>query len=328
MEQFNATDLLEKGKDLEYPSDYLLSRIRGRKGRFIQDWTPLIVSPAPLEHLPECHYYQRFTGTRSPEGVWRALLNEYRWVYYQMNGRLRNIFGPFFLYAELRTLFICLRSLKEMNRARVREMFSASLLSEELSKIISDSADESAAAQAIETKLKRLSAQFSGITEILRQKGLSGFEHELTKRYLCVIVGAGLDPVLQAFFIRLIDARNALALAKLLRLDKPTEHAFIPGGTIDAARLKEILDSKSRPELERVLREMTEEQTVSADLVKLEAALYRGITRSLKKAGRSPLSIGPILEYLWGCSVEAMNLSVLCYSQGMERDLVAAELAE
>jgi len=327
MKQFNATDLLEKGKDTGYPSDYLLSRIRGRKARLIQDWRPFVTSPAPLERLPEGHY-QRISGNKSPEGVWRALLFEYRWVYYQMNRRLRNIFGPFFLYAELRTLFICLRSLKEMKRARVREMLSASLLSEEFRKILSDSADEFAAVQAIEAKLRRLSGQFSGITEILKQKGLSVFEHELTKRYLSVIVGAGLDPVLKAFFMRLIDARNTLALAKLLKMETPAEHSFVPEGTIDAARLEEILDSRSGPDTERLLKEMTGEEISSADNVKLEASLYQGITRSLKKEGRSALSIGPILEYLWRCSIEAMNLSVICYAQGLERELVAAELVQ
>ena len=327
MKQLNATDLLDQGKDRGYPSDYLLSRIRGRKARFIQDWTPLVASPAPLEHLPESHY-QRISCDRSPEGIWRALLNEYRWVYYQMNGRLRNIFGPFFVYTELRTLLICLRNLKEMKRAKLREMLSSSLLSEELREILSDSADEFSAVRTIEAKLRRLSGQFSGITEIFRQKGLSGFEHELIKRYLYVIVGAGLDPVLKAFFMRLIDARNSLALAKLLKLETPAEHPFIPGGTVDIVKLKEILDSRSRPDTERLLREMTREEIDSADTVKLEAALYRGITRSLKKAGRSALGTGPILEYLWRCSIEAMNLGVLCYAQGLERHLVAAELIQ
>jgi len=126
--------------------------------------------------------------------------------------------------------------------------------------------------------------------------------------------------------MQLIDARNTLALAKLLKLDTPAEHPFIPGGTIDAVRLKEILHSSSRPDLERLLRDMTGEEISYADHIKLEAALYRGITRSLKKAGRSPLSVGPILEYLWGCSTEAMNLGVLCYARGMEQELVAAEL--
>ena len=325
MKQFNTADLLDKGKDPGYPSDYLLSRIRGKKARLIQDWTPLVTAQEPLERLPDRHY-QRSSGLRSPEGIWRALLDEYHWVYYQMNGRLKDIFAPFFSYAELRTLFICLRNLKEMKRARVKEMLSASLLSVELTKMLADSADEFAAVQAIEAKLRRLSGEFSGITEILRQKGLRGFEHELTKLYLSAVVRSGLDPVLQAFFMRLIDARNTLALAKLLKLETPAEHPFIPGGTIDALRLKEILHSRSRPDLERLLREMTGEEIASADHIKLEAALYRGITRSLKKAGRSPLSVGPILEYLWGCSTEAMNLGVLCYARGMEQELVAAEL--
>jgi len=326
MGQFNATDLLDKARE-GYPSDYLLSRLRGRKARFIRDWTPLVASPTPLEQLPEGHY-QRVWGERSAEGIWRALLNEYRWVYYQMNGHLRSIFGPFFVYTELRTLFICLRNLKDMKRAGVRELLSASLLSEELRGILSGSADEFAAIRTIEKKLRRLSGQFSGITEVLRQKGLGGLEHELTKRYLSVIVGAGLDPVLRAFFMRLIDARNALALAKLIKLDATSEHHFMPGGTIDAVRLREMLVSGSRPDVERLLKKMTGEDITPADPVRLEASLYRGITRSLKKEGRSTLSIGPVLEYLWRCSIEAMNLSVLCHTQGLERHLVAAELVQ
>ena len=210
----------------------------------------------------------------------------------------------------------------------MREMLSASLLSEEIRKIFSDSADEFAAVQAIETKLLHLSGQFSGITEILKQKGLSGFEHELTKRYLSVIIGAGLDPVLQTFFRHLIDARNALALAKLLKLERPAEHHFIPGGTIDAVKLREMLDSRSGPYIEKLLMKMTGEEIASPDHVKLEISLYRGITRSLKKEGRAVLGTGPILEYLWRCSIEAMNLSVLCHAHGLERDLVTAELVQ
>jgi vacuolar-type H+-ATPase subunit C/Vma6 len=327
MSQFNAADLLDKGKDTEYPPDYLLSRLRGRKARLIRDWAPLVASPAPLEKLAEGHY-QRVCSDISAEGIWKALLIEYQWVYYQMNAQLRKIFGPFFLYTELRTIFICLRNLKDMKRAGAKEMLSASLLSEELREILSESADEFAAVREIEERLRRLSGQFIGIAEILRQKGLSGFERELTKRYLTVIVGAGLDPFLQIFFMRLIDARNALALVKLLKLDSMTEHHFIAGGRINIVRLREVLQSRDRSEIARLLRGLTGEEIDPAEHVKLEAALYRGITRSLKKEGRSTLSTGPIIEYLWRCSIEAMNLSMLCYTVGMERHLVAAELVQ
>jgi hypothetical protein len=325
MKQCNTTCLLEKGTDRGYPSDYLLSRIRGRKARFIQDWTPLVASPRPLEQLPEGHY-QRVSDDRSPEGVWRALLNEYRWVYDQMNRRLRNIFSPFFSYAELRTLFICLRNLKEMKRAKVREMLSASLLSDEIKKIFAGSPDEFAAARRIEENFLCLSGQFSGISEILRQKGLRGFEHELTARYLSVIMVTGLGPVLKTFFMRLIDARNILALARLLKLETTAEQPFIHGGTTDAMRLRDILDRRSQTDMERLLHELAVDGIGAADPVKLEAALYRGITRALKKESRADLSIGPILDYLWRCSTEAMNLSILSYGQKLQRDIVAADL--
>ncbi len=61
---------------------------------------------------------------RSPEGVWRNLMREYRWVYLQMNRGLRRIIRAFFLYVELRTLFICLRHGKTKRPAAVEELLS------------------------------------------------------------------------------------------------------------------------------------------------------------------------------------------------------------
>lgn len=78
--------------------------------------------------------------------------------------------------------------------------------------------------------------------------------------------------------------------------------------------------------MERLLHELAVDGIGAADPVKLEAALYRGITRALKKESRADLSIGPILDYLWRCSTEAMNLSILSYGQKLQRDIVAADL--
>jgi vacuolar-type H+-ATPase subunit C/Vma6 len=58
----------------------------------------------------------------------------------------------------------------------------------------------------------------------------------------------------------------------------------------------------------------------------VELALYKGMTRWLRKEGREPFGAGPILDYLWSCSIEAMNLSVLYQGKDLERDIVAAEL--
>ncbi|HYQ47913.1 MAG TPA: V-type ATPase subunit, partial [Thermodesulfovibrionales bacterium] len=207
-----------------------------------------------------------------------------------------------------------------------REMLSASLLSDEIREILSESADELAAVRAMENKLVCLSGRFAGITEILQQKGLTGFEHALSERYLSVIVGAGMTPFLLTFFMRLIDARNILNLARLVKLGVLAEHPFVPGGRISIGTLGEILGSKNHQGIKKLLREFTGEEAGSIEPVRLEAFLYRGITRSLKKGGRDALSFSPILEYLWRCSIEAMNLSVLIYGRDLERDVVAAEL--
>ncbi len=101
-------DLLRKSPDPGYPIEYLLSRIKGRRSRLIRDWRPLLFDPALYESLPAAR-----TGggpkDRAADSVWRNLMAEYQWVYSQMNQRLRDIFFSFFLYTELRTIFICLR---------------------------------------------------------------------------------------------------------------------------------------------------------------------------------------------------------------------------
>jgi vacuolar-type H+-ATPase subunit C/Vma6 len=64
------------------------------------------------------------------------------------------------------------------------------------------------------------------------------------------------------------------------------------------------------------------------DPTKVEIALYKAITIFLKKEGREPFGIGPILDYLWKCSLEVMNLNVLYYGRDLERDVVTAELVQ
>lgn len=324
MRHCSAAELLEKVPDHGYPDVYLLSRIRGKKSRLIRDWSPFISSPSPHEQLPEGHY-QRISDDRSSEGIWRSLLTEYRWVYHQMNEQLRNVFSPFFLHAELKTLFICLRNLKGMKTSMMKETLSVSLFSNEMKHILVASADARSAVPLIEEQFLCMSERFRGISEIMLQKGLKGFERAVTERFLSIQAGAKLNPLLRNFFEHLIDARNMLALAKFLKLETEEENPFLPGGTIDAEKLTGIFESKELPAAERVLREVTG-QSGSLDPIAVEASFYRKIDRSLKNAGRMPLGIGPVLNYLWRCSIEAMNLSVIFYGQELKRDIVAAEL--
>ena len=325
MKPCSATELLEKAPDHGYPSDYLFSRLNGRRARLVPDWNVLMEATSPLEQLPEGHF-QRIFRERTPEAIWRALLFEYSWVYHQMNRQLRETFAPFFLYAELRTMIICIRYLRELKRDTVRQMLMASLLSDEIKKMLRESDDDISAVREIEETFVRFSERFEGIAEIMRTEGLKGFEQNLVERYLFVIVRVGTDPLLRAFFRRLIDARNILALAKLLRIGTTAEHSFIPGGTVGTERFDDILAGRNTQAADKLLSELTGEIISAVDLKGIEVCLYRSISRWLKRESRAVPGIGPALNYLWKCSIETINLSVLFYGQDLDKDTVAAEL--
>jgi hypothetical protein len=325
MYRVDIREFLESAPDHGFPLDYLLSRLRGRKSRLVTDWDMLMKSTSPVGQLPPGHYQMIF-GIGSPDAVWRALMAEYRWAYHQMNGQGRKTFAPFFLYGELRTLFIGLRYLKGLMRDRLQEILSLSLLSGEIRDILLKSPDALSAARKIEEKFLGLSGRFRGIAGPIQHEGLKGFEQKLAELFLQVIITTRLDPVLKTFFLQVIDARNILALAKLLKQGETLEHPFISGSRIHAATLREILERRDMQAAVTLVSRFTGEKTGVAELSGLEPSLYRRISRTLKKEGRTSLGTGPVLYYLWRCSVEAMNLSILSYGAQLTHDIVAAEL--
>lgn len=313
--------LLQRVENREYPADYLLSRIRGKRAGLISDWNAVIFSGGPFEYLASS-LYGGFVTERSPEGIWRDLMKEYRWVYVRMNREFYEIFRPFFLYCELRTIFICLRHIKGGNAKMAAGIFPSSLLSEEMKKVLRDSGDISTAARQIEKAFLGLSNTFSGVAEISEREGLGGFERELTVRYLVMTVKNGLHPLMKKFFVRIIDARNIMALYKSLRLDPKTAPSFIPYGSISESEFAGIIERKDMREIYRLAGIKDEGPGRS----NIEEVLYRNITVFLRKAGRDPLGIGPVLDYLWRSEREVMNLSILYYGRDMDRDTVKTEL--
>ncbi len=320
-------ELLEYLENREYPTEYLLSRIKGRRAQLIKDWRTLIFGVAPFESVSSTRY-RGLLGIKSPEDVWKFLIKEYRWVYFQMNGVLRQIFQPFFLYSELRTIFICLRLLKEKKAGKVNELLEASLLSEEIKAVLTESEDIAATVAALERIFCSLSSQFGGLTELLSAEGLRGVEQRLANRYLVHTVHSKLDPLMRIFFSRLIDSRNIMSLYKHLRLNIKTEPEFLPGGGIAEARLREVLKSGDLFGVSSLIREFIGIKIERPDPTQVETSLYKGITRFLRKEGKDPFGAGPILDYLWRCSIEAMNLSVLFYGKDLEREAVTAEMIQ
>jgi len=318
-------ELLCSPADRGYPAEYLLARIKGRRSRLIRDWKRLTFD-AGLFGDAAARMPEGLLKVKSPGSIESDLAREYRWVYEQMNMQLRGIFAPFFLYAELRTVFICLRRLKDRKAGALDELLSASLLSDTMKNVFLQSDDVKLAVAKVEKLFSSLSAVYAGLSRILAADGLRGVEQSLTERYLAETVRAKLQPLMKSFFIRLIDARNAMSLYKFLRLDMTTVPSFIAVGSIPVERLTEIARSDDLAKAGALVKELTGVPVDRPDPTSVELALYRGITRWLRKAGRDPFGVAPILDYLWRCSIEAMNLRVLYYGKDLEREAVTAEL--
>jgi hypothetical protein len=316
--------LLRKERTQGYPSEYLLSRIRGRRFRLIRDWRPLIYDASPLVYLAS-PLYQGFIRERTPEGMWRALLLEHGWVHGQMDEEMRRAFAPYFLYAELRTVFIGLRSLQGDKVQKAAEVLSVSLLSDEAKSVLREG-EAADALVGLETLFKALSPSFAGIASAYEEKGLRGVEHLLAHRYLAYVGQTLLHQAIRGFFVRVIDSRNVLTLYKALRTGSPGAGQFLEGGMVPVERLTDILEREDILGVAGLIRQATGLVITSPDPTQVETALYRGITRFLKGECRDPLDAAILLDYLWRCQLEVMNLSMLFAGKDLERNEVAAEL--
>ena len=320
-------ELLRSPADRGYPADYLLARIKGRRSHLIRDWKRLSFDAGLFDASPASIPDGLFK-VKSPVSIGAELVREYRWVYEQMNRRLRGIFSPFFLYTELRTVFMCLRRLKDRKTGALDELLAASLLSDTVKDTLMVSEDLKAAVVRIETFFSSQSPRFAGLAVTLDKEGLRGVEQQLTDRYLAETVRSRLHPIMKEFFSRLIDARNAMSLYKYLRLDLTKQPAFIDGGTVPEAKLQEIARSDDMVKACALIQELTGVPVERPDPTSVELALYRSMTRWLRKAGRDPFGVAPILDYLWRCSIEAMNMRILYYGRELEREVIAAEIVQ
>jgi hypothetical protein len=320
-------ELLSKRLDPGYPIEYLLSRIKGRRSRLIRDWKPLLFDPALYELLPTGRT-GGFHKDKTADAAWRNLMAEYQWVHSQMNQGLRDIFFSFFLYTELRTILICLRHLVDKKTRAIDDLLDRSLLSNEVKKVLLFSPDLPAAMRGIERLFSSLSGRFTGLGKSLESGGLRSVEQRLVGTYLSVMMESDLHQLLKVFFSRIIDARNIMGLYKFLRLGFKVKPEFISGGTISEMRLNNIIRKDELPGVALLVREITGIVVERPDPTSIELALYRGMTRWLRKEGRDPFGIAPILDYLWRCSIEAMNLSVLHHTIDLEREAMAAELVQ
>jgi vacuolar-type H+-ATPase subunit C/Vma6 len=133
-----------------------------------------------------------------------------------------------------------------------------------------------------------------------------------------------LQPVIAAFFRRLIDVRNMLALYKQVRWRLKGASPFIGGGTLGRGGLEEMAGKGDVAAVFHLVARLTGELPAAGG--SLERHLLSWLTRSVRRWEVEGGEAGALLAHLWRCYVEARNLGVIIAGRSLDRASLREEL--
>jgi hypothetical protein len=302
--------LLKTLAEGEYPAEFLVARLLGKKGAVFRNWEFLITSSDAVENLQNTPFYPFLKKYAAP-GIWRFLHHEHLWVYKRMNNKLRNNFESYFVFHEISTLVVCLRYLsRKIEIDRVVQALQNSLLHNDIQDILTSNLDFAALLQILELRLCAYSGQFEGLRELYERKGIAALEVFIRNCFLASLLSRK-QPSLRKIFLQYrVDYHNCITLAKSLRWQFETEPAMIPGGTVPLDRLKRAYFRKDLTPVLQYLHLQDTDASASA-IPRLETVLLSFISKKLQIWSLQRTVVGDILYYLWEQYRYTRNISMV-----------------
>jgi hypothetical protein len=317
--------LLKALDECEYPAEFLVARLLGKKGALFSDWDFLITSNDVVESLQNTSFYPYLKRYAAP-GIWRFLRHEHMWVYKRMNNKLRNHFASYFIYQEISTLLVCLRYLsgrKEIEN--VLQELHNSLLHNDIQNILTGNLDFVAKLQALEYYLCSHSGVFNGLRDHYEKHGIAALEIFLRDCFFAAILSQKQPSLLTTFLHYLVDFHNCISLAKVLRWKIEKEPLLITGGTVPKDRLQKAYLRKDMSPVLKHLRLQDTDVAASA-IAELETALLKRISGILRSWSFQRTEVGDILLYLWEQYRYSRNISLILNTVFLDDELVRGSI--
>jgi hypothetical protein len=304
-------ELLKKLDECEYPAEFLVARLLGKKGALFRDWGAFIDSSNAVESLQNTIFYP-FLKENAAAGIWRFLRYEHLWVYKRMNSKLRMRFGSYFVYHEINTLVVCLRYLSgtKQQRGRVVQELHNCLLHNDIQDILTRNINFVAILQALETRLTTYSELFAGLRAHYEKRGIAALEIFMRDCFLVSLLSVKQPSMLKSFLQYMVDFHNCMSLAKCLRWHREAEPILISGGNITVDRFQRAY---FRQDLAPVLRffRLKDVEGDTSDIQKLENALLKSISRKLQRWSLQRSVDADLLFYLWQQYCYTRNISMV-----------------
>lgn len=320
--------LLKVNEDWGYPIDYLITRVKGKGAYLFSDWDYLLYNANLFEYLHESGRYRELVNEHSREAVWKSLLNEYKWIYFQMDCESRSIFEPFFAYNEISTIIHCFRhKLDRGTSGEIKALLSFSLLSDRIKSVMLMDSDLPQILEIFEKIVTGLSPSSKySLKNVFSENGLTGVEQKLMSSFLNKMMSSRIHPIIWRFFKHVIDSKNLTAVYKHLRWSTAEEPSFIEGGSFPNSLVRKWLKDNEISKIRRYIFRFTGMSIENDSVPYIENMLRRGITKKIKIMKRDLSPVGFILEYLWRCYIEAINLSIIIYGENIDRNILKEEM--
>jgi len=317
--------LLKKLDESEYPEDFLVARLHGKKGGLFQNWESLISSSNPVEKLQKSPFYP-YLRKYAAAGIWRFLHNEHLWVYKRMNKKLRTIFAPYFVYHEINTLIKCLRYLYGKSEVEiVAQQLHYSLLHNDIQKVLTSGGDFTAILKALESSLVTRSSIFYGLSGHYEKNGFRTLELFLREKLLAFILLQKQPPLLKMFFRYMVDFHNCISLAKNIRWQIESEPVFMSGGTSKQEKFKRAFLSKDLTLVLKTFPISGKDVAVSSP-AQLETILLETITKELRMWSYQRTGVLDILFYLWEQFRYTRNIGLVLSTIHLEDEYVSKSI--
>ncbi len=287
--------------------------------------TPTRPSELPEEALLARLRYRRSATDLAANHVTEApAADVVYWVYQRLNRRLRKQLEPFLDLLAMRSLILALRY-SLAGEPPPATILSNSLLAEPLKRLIMATEEAETTVAQLEAFLVRDYPFVTKLATTYRNQGPGGVEQQLADGILQHGLARAGNDILKGMLCYLIDMRNFLMINKLWRWQVNQAPLLTPGGKTETTSLQRIWATHDSDRLSNLANRLAGEPLISTKATGMEQCLLNGQTRLLQRAGRDPLGLAVIIEYLWKAQLAVHN-QVLRKSLAPDREELLEEV--
>jgi hypothetical protein len=239
------------------------------------------------------------------------------WVYRRLNRQLRKRLGPFLDLMAMRSLILALRyQLAEEEPPAA--VLQGTLLAWPLQEMLQLPEAEATVA-GLEAALVEHYPFVAGLAACWRSQGPGGVEQQLAVGILQHGLARSGRGIVSRTLGYLVDMRNCLVIRKFWRWQVNQAPQLIPGGTLPIEALQRIWATRAEDRLDGLVGKLAGTPVRSPAAVAMEQGLLNGLSRLLRRAGRDPLGLAVVIEYLWKSQLAVHN-QVLRKTLGEHRE--------